>query len=185
MTTEQDLDSRTLWKFTADGNGGGEWAIEEDSGGDDSAFDEVYRTEGAAYTSTGKKGFAFGGEVKERSEKIDFKGYLPGYVQFDFERKTWAVEEQNAPYAENGEIRGATATYVPMFGKGGVIVMLGGNRGKLDEDGERVYLDFEWVHFLDVETQEWHKQNTSGRPPIERGAHCAVGVSGDDRSFEM
>lgn len=174
----QAVPDPVLWKFTVDGQGGGEWTTEDDMANAD-RFRGLERTQGAAYASTPEKGFVFGGD-SDSTTSPDPKPPVSGYATFDFDTKTWS-RESSGPYTREGTLFGATATYVPGFGPNGIIMILGGVGG----DGADDYLDFETLHFMDPETGAWHTQKATGQWPQDRATHCAVGVAGDNGTYEM
>ncbi|KAH6688519.1 kelch repeat protein [Plectosphaerella plurivora] len=163
-----------LWKFTADGSGGGSWSDETSKLSNRPVFEQLDRVQGPASVSTSKRGYIFGG-LSDRDTSPEPKSRIVGHVALDFEDQTW-TQNSTAPYSSTGSFFGGSALHVPEYGKEGIIVLLGGTY-----DGSSKYNDFVTINILDVETGQWHKQETSGPGgwPSDRALHCATGVAGN------
>lgn len=73
-----------LWKFSADGDGGGSWTRESPRNPDQ--FDALHTTEFHAMANTDDTGFAFGGTAKPNSEQgREVEQAVPGMVTFQHE----------------------------------------------------------------------------------------------------
>lgn len=163
-----------LWKFTADGSGGGSWSDETSNLSNRPVFEQLDRVQGPACVSTSMRGYVFGG-LSDKTTSPEPKSRVVGHVALDFEDHTW-TQNSTAPYTSTGSFFGGSALLVPDYGKEGIIVLLGGTY-----DGSSKYNDFGTVNVLDIETGNWHKQATSasGGWPSERALHCATGVAGN------
>lgn len=176
-----DAESSGLWKFTADGEGGGSW----ESGSQDDAYTNLVRSQAGAYVSTGELGFQFGGESTDASTNRP-EGPVPGYFHFNLTSgdHSWQNETE-APYSDEGTIYGATATWVPTFGPNGLIVLVGGEAREIGNPDDSEYLPMDMIHFMDPVTKTWYKQKTTGGVPGKRVFHCSVGVESSNGTFEM
>lgn len=176
-----EASSSDLWKFTADGSGGGSWEAESQ----DDAFTNLVRSQAGASVSTRDAAFHFGGRSTTDST-TEPEGPVPGYFHFNFttDDHSWQNETE-APYSSEGTLYGATATWVPTFGPNGLIVLLGGQSLEMANPDNEQYLPMDEVHFMDPVTKTWYKQKTTGALPARRMFHCAVGVESTNGTFEM
>lgn len=174
-------DYSSLWRFTPDNRGGGQW--DTDAPSDQSVFISLEATESMAFASSHDAGFAFGGKVLDEDGKSQDVSAL-GFVMFNFTTKDWAHNE-SVPYSYDGSIWGASATFVEKYGSRGIIVILGG----LQRAGQQAsgHINWDTIYMYDVAEQKWYSQKTSGPPPSGRHHHCAVGISSSDNdgSYEM
>lgn len=169
-----DTSQQYMWKFEADGQGGGQWDRESPENGD--FFRDLVPSRAAASASTPQAGYLFGGIAWNDSTVP-----IEGFYRYDFGSREWSWE-RDAGYPTRS-IWASTATYVPGYGTGGVIVLLGGKTGVATDD--EAYSSFDRAYIYDVEEGQWYTQQTTGdEKPSRRRHHCAVGVGGDD-SFEM
>jgi hypothetical protein len=170
-----------LWKFRIDGQGGGAWITETPSNGN--FFDNLVRTDQGAWTSTSTAGFWIGGRSYDRTTSDPAKrGPTPGIISYNFTNNEWR-NDSSADLSPDGSLYGASATFVPMFGPNGIIVVLGGtSRYEHDGEGQQPMND---IKFFDPVTKEVFSQKTTGPSPSSRRMHCAVGVEGPDNTFEM
>ncbi|CAI6094962.1 unnamed protein product [Clonostachys chloroleuca] len=164
-----------LWKFTANKNGGDDWATEEA----DPSSNTIIRSEGGAHTSSKDEGFWFGGQATPETHDGLSKLNIPGFVSFNFTTKKW-TNHTDAPFSSKGTLVYASATYLPGVGPNGIITLLGGQGQSVPKGSEPI--SFQTVHFLDPVTLKWFKQNTTGQAPTSRVSHCAVGVTGRNSS---
>jgi hypothetical protein len=170
------LTDPTLWKFTADGSGGGSWSEETDIS-NRPFFEQLDRVQGAATVSTPSRGFVIGG-ASDKSTAPEPKSRIVGHVALDFDDRTWSQEDQ-APYSSTGALFGGRAVHVPGYGQEGIVVILGGGH-----DAAKQYVDFGMVYLFDPEAGTWHRQETTGPKPSGRALHCITGVAGNG-TYEM
>ncbi|KAH6668553.1 hypothetical protein F5X68DRAFT_236570 [Plectosphaerella plurivora] len=169
-----------LWKFCA--NGGGTWgAWEEVNLPPDSKFDEYQVMSHAAYASSKDTGFAFGG-------RIDMDKFSEQFLSFNFTTQVLTSHDLPSPLSDAEERRlwGARAIFVPNYGLNGLVFLLGGVSGSINDAG--AYQPFTRVWFMDPVTTKWHKQETTATSdgfPYGRHQHCLVGVAGANNTYEI
>lgn len=171
MSFDESADSSNLWRFVADGEGGGEWLTETPGNAD--FFLDLERTENGASTSSSDAGFVFGGKILDSNSKgtgLNAKGT----VTFDFETKEW-TQDSEGPFSPDATLWGASATHVKGFAEEGLIFTLGG----MNRRDERAagYIDLQTVHFYDPAERKWYEQKTTGDVPGRRFHHCAIAVT--------
>ncbi|KAI1189260.1 hypothetical protein F5B17DRAFT_428722 [Nemania serpens] len=185
-TSDGSSPSQGLWRFTADGSGGGSWVqvIQRDF----AAFSKLRGTVGSAFTQTEDVGFAFGGAVTKASDGSITKG-LPGYatpglVSYNFRTGEWENSTTQS-YSGYGTSLNARAEYVP-FGPNGLLLFLGGAETPVDATNETI-VEISWnrISMVDPVTKEWHTQTTSGTKPPTIESHCSVGVPGPNGTYEI
>ncbi|KAI1495891.1 hypothetical protein F5X99DRAFT_425530 [Biscogniauxia marginata] len=175
-----------VWRFSADGKGGGEWS--QVSQQDYVDFSKLARPAGSAFTQSQDIGYALGGEATSTTDSTIQKktpGYaLPGLVSYDFRTGQWA-NSSSASYGGYGTSLNARAEYVP-YGSNGLLLFLGGAETPVDATNETiVQLNWNTVTLYDPTTQKWYQQGTTGmRPPTVEGA-CSVGIRGPNNTYEI
>lgn len=181
------IDKETMWRFTADGKGGGDWSSEI-AGDDSDDFKEMHLPSRSAYTTYKNTGFSLGGEQIPDSDPDIVWDMQPveGMMVFDFESLTFS-NESTPDVSPHGSIVGATAEYVPVFGDNGLIMVLGGFGYTLDVGSRKPEHTrrFDNITFFDPETREWDWQMSTGDIPPPRLEHCSVGVESGRDTYEM
>ncbi|KAK1971557.1 kelch repeat protein [Colletotrichum sublineola] len=181
-----DPPSARLWKFSADGSGGGTWSTEIKPGHD--FFTQLTRSQGAAYVSTPDSGFYFGGYSGADADPNP-KGPVPGFLQFNYTATDQAwTNYTEAPYSTSGNVVGASAHHVPSYGPNGLVMMFGGRShviGSGQSNSNVGWLDFNTIHIMDPLTKKWYSQNTSGNAPGARMWHCTVGALSQNNTYEI
>ncbi|CAH0051150.1 unnamed protein product, partial [Clonostachys solani] len=169
---------RQLWKLVPDGNGNGTWSSEITTG-----IAGLVSTESSAHTVAQGLGFWFGGGINELTERTSNAAAIgtsvSGYVTYNFTAKTW-TNHTDVPDAIKSPWA-ATATYIPDVGPNGVIVLIGG----LSSTNSPLAIDFGTIYLMDPVTMVWYNQKASGHLPARRMDHCAVGVQGDNNTYEI
>lgn len=171
-----------LWKFEADGEGGGTWKSElpENSG----TFTELARSSGVSFANVPGGAFIFGGSAAVVTETDSRRrGPTPGFLGVNFTTQVW-TNHTESPEDGASAVRGGAAVYVPTFGRNGLLMLLGG-RDLLGRGSGGNFVSMENPAFMDPVTRKWHKQTTSGEAPGPRQWHCAVGVESPNKTFEM
>ncbi|KAK0739457.1 hypothetical protein B0T21DRAFT_382487 [Apiosordaria backusii] len=181
-----------LYKFVADGSGGGKWSIETPSNPE--FLRMVYLTEKAAFAATNEKAFVFGGVAGDWTDLTIGWGrteLVTGAIAFDMKTKTF---EQ---IASDETSVGAVAEHIPNFSFGsskqGVILVMGGctPEKRLDGNGEIDYSKVECqslnnLTIFDPETRQKHYQATTGpSPPTPREGFCVAGFSTKEGGYDM
>ncbi|KAK2000051.1 kelch repeat protein [Colletotrichum falcatum] len=175
-----------LWKFSADGSGGGSWSTEIKPGHD--LFTQLTRSQGGAYVSTPDSGFYFGGYSGADSDPNP-EGPVPGFLQFNYTAtdRAW-TNYTDVPYSTSGNVVGASAHYVPGYGPNGLVMLFGGRFhviGSGQSNSNVGWLGFDTIYFMDPLTKKWYSQKTNGNAPGARMWHCTVGAVGQNNTYEI
>ncbi|EAQ85859.1 hypothetical protein CHGG_07112 [Chaetomium globosum CBS 148.51] len=184
-SVHENITEPELWKFTADGEGGGEWSIVKPANG--GAFADIHSGTLAASANTDNTAFVIGGEIQRFSEP-DRNGstqVLGGMVTFNMASRVWTNETDNSPF---GTLVGASAHYLPSFGVDGVIITLGGLTPSLVGrwDGKVPALDFYNLTFFNPVTKKTYWQLTSGDiPPSPRIQACTAIIKTADGGYDI
>ncbi|KAH0431290.1 kelch repeat protein [Colletotrichum camelliae] len=145
----------TIWRFQADGEGGGIWSEEQP------ANPTEYEVQAA-----------------------------PGVLSFDFRAKRLKNDTTQDVFPPYGTSIGGSATYIPVFGDNGLIMVMGGYSQGLGSNiaGQKPpihYTDFTNLTFMDPVTKVWYWQVTTGDAPTPRGGFCSVGVEGINGTYDI
>ncbi|KAK3388740.1 hypothetical protein B0T20DRAFT_101681 [Sordaria brevicollis] len=198
------IDKSGVWKFTADGNGGGSWGFEAPAPTSPVPPRGLRLVEQAAFVSTGKggMGFSVGGVASAWTDPSNpHAEHIPGMVVYDMNRREWR-NETNLGFVNGGSggsLKGGVGVFVPSFSaagskeeeekENGLVFILGGSvfavPATTTGNQPDFVMGFENVTFFDPVTREWFWQETTGEVPSPREKFCAVGVEGKDGSFEM
>ncbi len=188
FTSDGSSPSQALWRFTADGSGGGAW--EQVVQRDYADFSKLKGTFGSAFTQTEDVGYSFGGAVIKSSDGSIAKtmpGYAtPGLVSYNFRTGSWDnTTATTPPDGGDGTSLNARTEYVP-FGPHGLLLVLGGAETPVDATNETIVeILWNYISMVDPVTKEWHTQKTSGTKPPTVESHCSVGVPGPNGTYEM
>lgn len=183
----------TIWRFQADGEGGGKWSEEQPA--NPTEYGELRRDELGALVSTPHGGYWFGGlasewtslELNKHEPEVQA---VPGVLSFDFRAKRLKNDTTHDVFPPYGTSIGGSATYIPIFGDNGLIMVMGGYSQGLGSDiaGQKPpihYTDFTNLTFMDPVTKVWYWQMTTGDAPTPRGGFCSVGVEGTNGTYDM
>ncbi|KAK4159743.1 hypothetical protein QBC43DRAFT_271938 [Cladorrhinum sp. PSN259] len=173
----QNMTDSEVWRFTADGKGGGRWSLVTPS--NPAVFNSIKQTEHATVAYTNDTGFAIGGLATGWTEKNrGVTQATPGLTTFNFKTNAFTNGTGDLPAQFDGLV-GGQARYIPSFGPNGLIVMLGGVTVSVEKytsvaDGAGV--EFTELVLFDPVTKEVLKQKTTGDvPPAPRVNFCNVG----------
>ncbi|KAI1739452.1 hypothetical protein F4680DRAFT_136657 [Xylaria scruposa] len=186
FTSDGSSPSHGLWRFKADGSGGGSWT--QVTQRDYASFSKMKGTFGSAFTQTKDAGFAFGGAVTKSSDDTIAKtipGYAtPGLISYDFQTGEWE-NSTSSSYGGYGTSLNARAEWIP-FGPNGQLIFLGGAESPVDATNETI-VETSWnrLTIVDPVTKQWHTQMTSGTKPPTIESHCSVGVPGPNGTYEI
>jgi Kelch motif len=111
---------------------------------------------------------------------------IPGIVSYNTVDGTWK-NESSTGYSAFGTAVLAQLQYVPTFGAGGLLLVMGGstpNAVKWTDRGSN-YVSFEKVNIYDLASKSWHAQTASGAIPNARSRFCSVGARGDNGTYEI
>jgi hypothetical protein len=181
-----NISEPALWKFVADGKGGGTWSLEEPA--NPTLFGDLHPTEDSAFANTNDTGFAIGG-VAHRFSELGRGSTDPiiGIATFDMKTKTWRNATTDFGFSETF-IQGS-AHYLPSFGPSGVILQLAGYAPPLPSRLNESFgpaNDLRNLSFFDVQTKKRHWQMATGSiPPTPRGRACTAVFPTADGGHDM
>jgi len=185
----ENISAPELWKFTADGQGGGSWSTVQPSNG--GAFLAIHPADLLASANTDTMAFALGGvrgRWAEPGDEGDNQPVYSGMVTYGFASHQWTNDTENGPFPT---LVGASAHYLPSFGSNGLIMTLGGHSPPegnewIHETGKAGH-DFLNLTFFDPETKQAYWQLTSGDLPLwPRVEACTALVEAPDGGgYEM
>ncbi|KAK0610852.1 hypothetical protein B0T14DRAFT_529203 [Immersiella caudata] len=170
-----NMTETALWKFTADGNGGGTWSLEPP--GNPSTFAELIPGEFAAVATAGDTGYLVGGAASGWTQLFRARNQvIPGMATFNMKTKLWQNGTTPSPF---NTLIGGTAEFVPTFGPNGLIVVFGGWSPSVVGEAD-VMASPQWgfdnLTFFDPETKKNYWQKATGDiPPHPRTGFCTVG----------
>lgn len=172
-----------IWKFTADGSGGGAWS--EVSVANVVAWSTAIRTVGSAYTTVNGVGYAVGGEATTGSDQSVSGTSLAvqGVVSFDTAAREWN-NASSAGLGANGTTFSGRLEYAP-FGPSGFLVLLGGSMAAVGAVTEYEQIEWNSIWVMDLQNNTWYEQAVTGTKPTKREGHCTVGVQGPNGTYEI
>ena len=103
-------------------------------------------------------------------------------VIYNFSTQTWSNVSADA-LSYYGTTVDGSAQIVPSFGPNGLMLVLGG-RSKLDGT-TKSYYPFDNIPIYEPLSQKWTAQKTTGEAPPTHENGCAVGVEGDNGTYEV
>ncbi|KAH8895590.1 hypothetical protein GQ53DRAFT_820413 [Thozetella sp. PMI_491] len=171
-----------LWKFTADGNGGGVWASVKS--GNSVAFSQLVRPDNCAFCVINNVGYCVGGSVDSGSDPSipsDVSYALPGVVGYDISSQTWE-NSSSVGFGGFGTLLAGRSAYVP-FGPKGLMLLLGGSQSPVGNTSLAEPNDFVNLTLWDPTTKRWYSQETTGSRPIPKSNFCVVGAQGLNGTF--
>jgi hypothetical protein len=181
----QNVTAPELWKFTADGEGGGEWSSVRPSNA--GAFAAIRSADRIASANTDNQAFMIGGEVIRWAEPgFDGDQVVGGMVTYNLATRVWTNETENSPFPT---LVGATAHFLPPFGTNGLIMTLGGYTPPLDDmrwNGKSPALDLLNLTFFDPVTKKAYWQLSTGDiPTTPRMQGCSTVLKTEDGGYDM
>lgn len=181
-----DMAETELWKFTADGGGGGTWSAQPPDNAN--RFDGLHPTEFGAFASAHNMGFAIGGlatgwtEFRRASTQA-----IPGMLEFNMETKRW--QNGTTGFSPFDTLVGASAQYIPAYGPNGLVMVMGGHVPSVvgsPHTASSPPISLENVTFFDPRTKRSHWQVTTGNvPPSPRTQFCTAGFQNSDGGYDM
>ncbi|KAK4452121.1 kelch repeat-containing protein [Podospora aff. communis PSN243] len=176
-----------IWRFAADGDGGGVWAKESPRGGTVVELTRAVRTSQFSYTQSRDVAYFLGGYANAQTDTSvtgDTHLALPGLMAFNMSSGE-LTNSSSTGLGRFGTLVGASAEYVP-FGPAGVLLFLGGGETPIATSyGAWTGMDFNSLSLYDIATGKWYSQPTTGSRPTRRERFCAVGVQGPNKTFEI
>jgi len=177
----------TLWKFTADGSGGGSWSSEVAS--NPSRFNDFSPVEYAAVATVNNTAYTIGGIASSWTKLgLTTDQAIPGMLSYDMSTKEWTNGTQGFSPFET--LSHARAEYLPAFGPNGLVVVMGGHSPKVDAAPNNmqnvVVNDFRNLTFFDPVTKKKYWQVATGEiPPSPRAGFCSVAFKSPEGGHEV
>ncbi|KAK1826104.1 hypothetical protein QBC39DRAFT_269751 [Podospora conica] len=181
-----NMTATTLWKFTADGSGGGNWALSEPA--NPAAFSEIDPGEWSAHVSTSTQGLAIGGIASGWTELYRPRNQvLGGMLTYNYKSGVW--ENGTINYSPYPTLLGGAAQFVPNYGPNGLVFVFGGYSppvGGEPDIGASTFHDLETITFFDPVTKKKYTQRTTGDvPPSPRSKFCVSGAQSTEGGHEI
>ncbi|KAK0726607.1 hypothetical protein B0T21DRAFT_422353 [Apiosordaria backusii] len=183
-----------MWKFTADGSGGGSWSKENKVSS--VALSRNIRTTFGAWTQSKDVGYWLSGSASWRTDTSivvaalgDDSGKvitMPGITEFKMTTGE-LTNSSSAGVGPFGTLVGGAAQHVP-FGAGpeALLIFMGGKYAPFYEGSEdQIWADFTNLTVYDTREKKWYWQQTTGARPTPRDKFCVVGVRGNNGTYEI
>jgi hypothetical protein len=188
-TAGRNTSRNALWKFTADGQGGGDWAVVEPE--NPTIFNDLHPTQYGAFANTNTTGFVIGGVSHAYTEPNNpGANAVPGMVSFDMKTRVWHNGTTGFSPFGMGTMNQGTAHYVEGFGPDGLIFAMSGYKPELraakwtETQGEP--RDLRNLTFFDPKTKQAYWQLATGAiPPTPRGQSCSTVFPTGDGGYDM
>ncbi|KAK5659364.1 hypothetical protein OQA88_1457 [Cercophora sp. LCS_1] len=182
----ENMAETALWKFTTDGQGGGEWSLQ--SPGNPSLFNGLVPSEQSVYVTVNDTGFAIGGIAHGWTQIRRLEGQaVAGMLGFNMTTKVW--NNGTLGFSPIHTLSGGSAHHVPSFGPNGLVVLLGGESHPVDKlpvQGTGTYHDLRNLTFFDPQTKTTYWQLATGDiPPHPRTGFCVTGFRDPEGGYEM
>ncbi|KAK3292152.1 uncharacterized protein B0H64DRAFT_364844 [Chaetomium fimeti] len=184
----KNITKNALWKFRADGKGGGSWAVEEPE--NMVLFHGLHQVEYGAFVNTDTTGFVIGGAAHAWTEEDHSTADpIPGMVAFDMKSKIWQNGTANFSPFGSGILNKGTAAYMPSIGPDGLIITMGGYSPPLDGDlnkSEGPPLDLRNLTLFNPQTKTTYWQTATGTiPATPRGQFCTAVFPTSDGGYDI
>ncbi|KAK0712860.1 hypothetical protein B0T26DRAFT_346521 [Lasiosphaeria miniovina] len=182
-----NMTETTLWKFAADGSGGGTWSVAPAA--NPSLLNTLHPGEFAAVAATSDSAFVMGGVASGWTEQFRaITQTLPGMATYNLSTRVWQNGTTN--FSPFDRIAGASAEFVPSFGPNGLIFAFGGFAPPADDPnpdfGTSPNFDLQNLTFFDPQTKKTYSQVTTGDvPPYPRSEFCTAGFSDPSGRHEI
>jgi len=175
-----------LWKFKADGQGGGAWSVEPPA--NPSLFDGLIPGEYSAVANTADMGYLVGGIASGWTELYRAKNQvLPGMLTFNMKTRLW--QNGTIGFSPVGTLIGAEAAYVPAYGPNGLVVLFGGYSPVVDAEPDITVSpisEFQNLTFFDPQSKKVYWQATTGDiPPSPRARFCVTGFRSSGAGYDI
>ncbi|PMD34733.1 hypothetical protein L207DRAFT_516883 [Hyaloscypha variabilis F] len=186
----------SVWGFTLNG-GQVSWEKIYDIGishaTSGSTFPGFTFTTGSLWTSTPTAYYSLGGYIIGGADPaITGLGMtsVSGMVEYNFQEGLWTNTSDTGAtgYREQGFSIHGEAIYVPIYGKDGIIVFLGGDIPTTQAYvGGAALAEFSDITIYDISTGNYYQQTATGLAiPLGRIQFCATGAAAaDNSSFEI
>jgi hypothetical protein len=182
-----------VWGFTPE-NGAVSWQNIYDIGigraATGSTFPSFTYAVGSLWVTTPTSYYSLGGYIIGATDlALGTLTWTPvnGLVEYNFQEGSW-TNTNDSGYREQGFSIHGGAVYVPIYGKEGILVFLGG-----DTPTSQVYnpgsslAPLSDITIYDISSGNYYQQTATGSPlSMNRFQLCAVGAAAaDNSSFEM
>ncbi|KAK8017571.1 hypothetical protein PG993_013897, partial [Apiospora rasikravindrae] len=172
-----------IWKFIADGKGGGEWSQVAPS--NIVVFNNAARPWNAGFTTHDSVGYALGGIISSESQVTGGdRTAISGLVSFDMGSLKWGNAPSVGGYGNSGTSWAGRMESIP-FGQNGLLMVLGGCESSTANLKSATLVSWDVVNFVDPRTGVWYSQATTGSRPTSRQAFCSAGVQGPNGTYEI
>lgn len=173
--------STTTWALHPDGTGAGSWSQVSFN---DPNWQSIGRPAYGLDAASSTAGYSLGGTVSNGDGSKNYA--VPGLVTFDFASGKWSNLSTIGTYSASGLAVGGSSQFVPLYGKSGVILMIGGSIPSAPGDTDGPLRVLSNITVFDVATQKWYSQTATGDVPQARNVTCVVGAQGSNgSSYEM
>ncbi|KAK4447782.1 hypothetical protein QBC34DRAFT_124036 [Podospora aff. communis PSN243] len=182
-----------LWRFNADGGGGGKWVLE--SASNPEVFNGLTSAGSMAYTTVNNTGYAIGGHATSlttlgrEEDNGQSKQAIPGMLTYNFDTREWTNETASTGFSPFHTLTGASAHYVPNFGPGGLVFVLGGHLLDIDRDyplANSPAQTFDNLTFFDPAAKKTYFQRATGDiPSLPRADSCVEGFQNTEGGYEI
>ncbi|KAF3811302.1 hypothetical protein GCG54_00001618 [Colletotrichum gloeosporioides] len=179
------LPDKDVWRFTADGSGGGKW--ERVTPSNPITFQNLLRPTDGTYTQSKDTGYYFGGIVRRRSDYSisDWNVSIPTPGLVSYNMTSGEIKNTTSEFGQYGTFKEGSSQFLP-FGDAGILLFLGGLEApRTSRGGDWKEVDFTRVTLFDIEGQRWYTQGTTGSIPATRRRFCTTGISGPNNTFEI
>ncbi|KAH6630116.1 hypothetical protein B0J18DRAFT_362725 [Chaetomium sp. MPI-SDFR-AT-0129] len=180
-----NMTANELWKFTADGSGGGAWSKELPA--NPALFNSLEEYEYGVSVSTNTTGFSMGGVASGWTRLYRASNQvITGMVAFDMNTKLWY--NGTTEWSPFNTITAGSAHWVPIYGPNGLVMVFGGISMPIDSSDwvNATPLDFRNITFFDPDTKQKYTQVTTGDVPSSpRGTFCVTGFQNKGGGYEI
>lgn len=176
-----ELPPASIWGFTPDGQGRGEWAEVIGPTSEKPFPSSIIMTAAGVSAYDDSNGYYIGGFVDKRTSLqvlVDAgPTTVPGLLTYSFDSSTITNTSdghyQGIWYPNKYWMGPAVMLNVPVYGSDGILVLMGGNE------------DFHNITIFDKHAHSWLSQTAAGSVPAPRSMFCAIGIQASDYSYEM
>ena len=166
------------YQFLAAGNGDGTWTTNKSS--DDQIFNSLTRPTGMLSAFFDNTIFMFGGfEIPRSSSRAKNSQPVPGLLSYNGTSMSWRNETSPIQWSTDNKAWGVSVA-VPSMGPRGLLIMTG-----MEYDPRNGAKAMNNVTIYEPTNKKWTYQLATGAVPEGRWEACAVGVQGDNGTFEM
>lgn len=169
---------QSIWAFTLDGNGTGNWSEILGPTGPKPFPPGILPGSRAAVASDESNGYYYGGFVRNPTKPLSETKFpelerARGLLTVNFTDLT--VTNTSDGFTDYGQM-----VNVPYYGISGVLILIG--NGAFSTNG----LPFNNITIYDKTQKKWYVQQTAGAIPSIRSSYCLAGIrDNESNTFEM